>query len=57
MLNIKTFQVNMLGVNCYIVSDETREAVVIDCGAYTQYEEQTLARYIDSEGLIIKHFL
>ena len=57
MLNIKTFQVNMLGVNCYIVSDETCEAVVIDCGAYTQYEEQTLARYIESDGLTIKHFL
>ncbi len=57
MLNIKTFQVNMIGENCYVVSDDTREAVVIDCGASSAHEEKTIADYIQAEGLQIKHLL
>ena len=34
MLHIKTFEFNMLPVNTYVVWDETKEAVVIDCGCY-----------------------
>ena len=34
MLNIKTIQCNMLAENCYIVSDDSKECVIIDCGAY-----------------------
>ena len=30
MLDIKKIPVNMLEENCYFVSDDTREAVVID---------------------------
>lgn len=33
MLNIQLFVVNMIRENCYVVSDETNEAVIIDCGA------------------------
>lgn len=57
MLNIRTFQVNMIGENCYIVSDETKEAVVVDCGAYSPAEEQRIAAYIEAEGLQVKHLL
>lgn len=57
MLTIKTFQVNMIGENCYVVSDETREAVVIDCGAFSAQEKQAIANYIEAERLQVKHLL
>ena len=34
MLHIERFQCNMLSENCYVVSDETKECVIIDCGAF-----------------------
>ena len=40
MLHIEKFEVNMLQENCYVVSDETRECVIIDCGAFYP-EERT----------------
>ena len=40
MLHIERFQVNMLQENCYVVSDETKECVIIDCGAFYP-EERT----------------
>ena len=33
MLTIKTFPVNMIEENTYVVSDESGDAVIIDCGA------------------------
>lgn len=51
MLNIKTIQCNMLGVNCYIVSDETKECMIVDCGAINNMEEQAIANYIKENGL------
>lgn len=57
MLTIKTLVMNMICENCYVVSDETREAVVIDCGAYSSRDEQQLASYIEKEGLQVKHHL
>ena len=46
MLKIETFTCNMLQENCYVVSDETKECVIIDCGAYTEAEKlaKTLRR-------------
>ena len=57
MLNIKRFMCNMLQENCYIVSDETKECVVIDCGAYYQEERGAISRYIKDEGLKLVHLL
>ena len=51
MLNIKTFHVNPLDENCYVVSDETKQCVIIDCGAYTADEQNEIIGYIKSEGL------
>ena len=51
MIQIKTFVCNMLQENCYVVSDETRQAVIIDCGALYPEEQQALADYIEREGL------
>lgn len=51
MLNIKCFECNMLQENCYVVSDETKECVVIDCGAFYEKEQKTIAQYIEAQGL------
>ena len=48
---IKTFPVNPLNENCYVVSDETREAVIIDCGAYYDEEKAAIAQYIREHEL------
>ncbi len=57
MLTIRRFQVNMLGENCYVVSDDSSEAVVIDCGAFYPAEENAIAQYIKEKGLVVKHHL
>ena len=51
MLKVKRIVTNMVAENCYIVSDETREAVIIDCGAYDAANEQAIASYIEEEQL------
>lgn len=57
MLNIKVFTVNMVQENCYILSDETKDAVIIDDGAYFPEEEMAIEQYILSEGLTPKHLI
>ena len=37
-MEIKTFTVNPLGVNCYVAHDITKEGVIIDCGCSTESE-------------------
>ena len=57
MLNIKTFCCNMLEENTYVVSDDSRECVVIDCGAYYDSERQAVVSYINDNGLTLRHVL
>lgn len=57
MLEIKRFTVNPLSENTYVVSDNTKECVIIDCGAYTNTEKQAILSYIKSKKLIPKHLL
>lgn len=57
MLNIKTFVCNMLQENCYVVSDESRECVIVDCGAYYPEEQAVLVSYIREEGLHPVHLI
>ena len=40
-----------------MVSDDTRECVIIDCGAYYDEEKETLASYIAQNGLKPVHLL
>ena len=51
MLTIKAFTFNPLGTNCYVVSDETHEAVIIDCGALYDEERATISDYLDINEL------
>ena len=51
MLKIQTFEVNPLYENCYVVSDDTKECVIIDCGAFTESEQEAIITYINKNGL------
>ena len=53
MLHIEKFEVNMLQENCYVVSDETRECVIIDCGAFYPEERTAIVNYIKENNLQI----
>ena len=57
MMTIKRFTCNMLAENCYVVSDEARAAVIIDCGALYEEEAEAIVSYIKSEGLTPVHLL
>ena len=50
-LTIRRFEFNMIRENCYVVSDETRECVIIDCGAYWEDEREELVEYINKNQL------
>ena len=51
MINIKTFAFNLLQENTYVVSDDTLECIIIDCGAYYDDERRAITDYISSQGL------
>lgn len=42
MLDIQRFVCNMFQENCYVVSDETKECVIIDCGAFLKRKNSNL---------------
>lgn len=56
-MEIKVFVVNPVQVNCYLLWDETKEAVVIDCGAWYQQEKERIKEFISENGLVLKHHL
>ena len=47
----------MLQENCYVVSDESRECVIIDCGAFYPEEKKEILEYIRDNNLTPKHLL
>ena len=57
MITIKTFAFNLLQENTYVVSDDTKECVFIDCGAYYEDERKAITDYIGNEGLTPRHLL
>lgn len=56
-LTIKRFEFNMFSENCYVVSDHTAQAVIIDAGCYFPQEQQALEDYITGHGLQVTHLL
>lgn len=54
---IKTFEFNPLGVNSYVLSDETGECVIIDAACYYPDEKALLINYILDNELVVKHIL
>ena len=57
MFNVQRIECNPLQENCYVVSDETRECVIIDCGAYYEEEHEAVQRYIADQQLKPVHLL
>lgn len=56
-MTIKRFEVNALSENCYVVSDETKECVIIDCGCSDEYEWADIKKYLATNDLQVKHLL
>ena len=57
MIETRRFVCNPLQENCYVVSDETKECVIIDCGAFTSEEFDKIETYISKKSLIPKHLI
>lgn len=57
MIRIQRFVCNPLRENTYVVSDDSKEAVIIDCGAWYDSEKNAIKEYIESNGLIPKHLI
>ncbi len=47
----------MFPVNCYVLWDDTKEAVVIDPGCFYEEEKQALKKFILTNELNVKHLL
>lgn len=56
-MELKIFTFNPIQVNSYLLWDETKEAVLIDCGCFGEEEEEELASFIAANGLTLKHYL
>lgn len=57
MINIKCFEFNYFAENTYLLYDETKEAVLIDCGCLFTNEQQALSGFITENDLTLKHLL
>lgn len=57
MLSIEKFECNMFQENCYIVSDESKECIIIDCGAFYEEERCAVVNYIKDNGLTPVHLI
>ena len=51
MLTVKTFILNQIQVNTYIVYNEKKECVIIDAGNLEPFEDEQILNYIDKTGL------
>jgi hydroxyacylglutathione hydrolase len=56
-MNIQRFVCNAFQENCYVVSDETNEGIIVDCGAYYEEERKAIVKYIKDNRITIKHLL
>jgi hydroxyacylglutathione hydrolase len=51
MINIQIFTFSPFQENMYVLSDETKECVIIDPGCYESHEKKQLSEFIEKEGL------
>lgn len=51
MIDVSSLQCNPIQENCFVVSDETGETAVIDCGAYFDTERRAVVKHIKDNGL------
>jgi glyoxylase-like metal-dependent hydrolase (beta-lactamase superfamily II) len=57
MYNVKVFIFSPIQENTYVLSNDKKEAIIIDPGCYGQKEEQQLEDYIVSQGLQVRLLL
>lgn len=57
MITIKAFEFNYFQENTFLLYDETREAVLIDCGCCRKEEEKELSNFIAENKLTVKQLL
>ena len=57
MMKIQKFVCNMFQENCYVVSDDSQQCVIIDCGALYPEEGQAIISYIKDANLTPVHLL
>lgn len=57
MIKIKCFEFNLFSENTYVLYDETKEAVIIDCGCMSADEEKRLSEFIAGHELAPKLLL
>ena len=57
MLNIVRVVCNPMQENTYVMSDETNECVIVDCGAFFPEERKAIVDYIRSHHLVPKHLI
>lgn len=57
MLNIVRFVCNPIQENTYVMSDETNECIIVDCGAFFPEERKAIVDYIRSNHLVPKHLI
>lgn len=51
MIHVKTFVFNPIQTNTFVLSDDTRECVIIDAGNYYQEENEEIIQYISKHEL------
>ena len=56
MITIKSFEFNYFQENTFLLYDDTREAVLIDCGCCRKEEEKELTDFILENKFDIKAF-
>ena len=56
-MEFKRLVFNPVDVNCYILWDETKEAVLIDAAVLFDEEKEELKNFISSNGLTVKYHL
>ena len=57
MIEVITFTVNPIQENTYLLYDESKECVIIDCGCFTEREKTVFRNFIDENALKPKHLL
>ncbi len=57
MITVKPFEFNYFSVNTYLLYDDTKEAVLIDCGCLRREEEKELSEFISGRELTLTHLL
>ena len=51
MIQIKVFYFNELRVCCYVLWDETQEAILVDPACFSHSEQERLKKFVDGEAL------